>query len=221
MLETPELNRHLRLPWPGLDCTQEEKDAGVAPRMPSADDPCRNVWQSVGWWRAVQSLAAGDPQWAPGGCNIALSLNVDGFQPFKRGGVTLTPMSCMILNLPENLRHRADHMMLAGIIGKREPSDMNDYMNFLVNEQIKLDADGVEFTDPFRTNDDGSKVMGRAKVRLLFTSADYPAHTKVNKQRTAASKYGCHKCDVEVSIDICDAHARINARYRCQLSHSR
>jgi hypothetical protein len=213
MLENGELSHHMRLPWPGVDMTAEERAAaGAQPLRPTPESDCRNLHQSVGWWEGVhkQSMNGGDPEWAPDGCNIALSLNVDGFQPFKRGGVTISPMSLMVLNLPENMRHQSRYMMIAGIIEKKEPKNMNTYLRFLVDELLALDEVGITFRVPNK-NTDAPPIMRTARVRLLYTAADYPAHTKINCQRAHSSLNGCHKCDVDVSAQ---QRARTNTRAR-------
>ena len=114
---------------------------------------------------------------------------MDGFQPFERGGVTITPMAVMLLNLPENLRHRPDHMMLAGIITQRQPKDLNLYLRLLVDELLRLRDDGFTFVHP------KSKEQLRVHVKLLLTCSDYPAHGRVNSQHVQNHTHGCHKCD--------------------------
>jgi hypothetical protein len=206
MLEDPTLGPYMRLPWPGasVEPTAEEVIAGKypAPVEPTLDGDCRNLYQSVGWWNGVQEEKGPDDnkEWHYRGCNIALSLNVDGVQLFRRVNRTTTPMVCMVLNLPENLRHRAEYMLLAGIIAKQEPKNMNMYLGFLVRELLTLYDDpnhpelvkGIVYTDP------DSRLQRVAKVKLLFTSCDYPGHSKVNQQQVHTSYDGCHKCDVDV-----------------------
>jgi hypothetical protein len=202
MLEDPTLGPYMRLPWPGasVEPTAEEVIAGEypAPVEPTLDGDCRNLYQSVGWWKGVQEEIDPDDnkEWHYRGCNIALSLNVDGVQLFSGVSRTTTPMALMVLNLPENLRHRAEHMLLAGIIAKKEPKNMNMYLGFLVRELLALygrsDAKGIVFHDHV---DHRQRV---AKVKLLFTSCDYPGHTKVNRQMSHSGVHGCMKCDVEV-----------------------
>jgi hypothetical protein len=210
MLEDPTLGPYMRLPWPGVSAepTVEELRAGVQPVAPGWNGSCRNLYQSVGWWNGVQREKGPDDnkEWHYRGCNIALSLNVDGVQPFNRGQRTITPLACMVLNLLENLRHRAEYMLLAGIIAKKEPKNLNPYLQFLVNELLSLyDAPGapvdpeqplvtkgIVFTDP------DSRLQRVAKVKLLFTTCDYPAHVHVNRQHHATHRSGCIKCDVPV-----------------------
>jgi hypothetical protein len=204
MLEDPILGPHMRLPWPGKsgEPPAEElalpDDSRPKPLAPSYESSCKNLYQSVGWWKGVQmeERKDGDKEWLHNGCNIALSLNVDGVQPFTRGGCTVTPIVCMVLNLPENLRHRAEYMLLTGIMAKREPSNYNPYLKFLVDELLTLygpgEDKGIRFKDPV------TGLERTAKVKLLFTSCDYPAHAHVNRQHAATHRSGCIKCDVKV-----------------------
>ena len=214
MLEDKKFAARMRLPRPGrVPTAEEENDAVVAgvplgPLEPTLDSDCQNIWQSVGWWKGVhhhtqveglQSPAGAPPAqpagWEPGGWNIALSLNVDGMQPFKRGGVTVTPIVCMILNLPEGERHRSENMLLAGIIACREPKNMNVYLKFLIDELLVLHTVGFDFVDPLCTE----HTVRKAYVKLLFTASDYPAHTKLNQMRPHSHRHGCHKCLIPVT----------------------
>lgn len=204
MLEDKLLNPLLQLPWPGAGPapTAAERMQGAVPLRPTLDGDCANLHQSVGWWEGVHCATftppvvgtpkppGWDSSWSPGGHSIALSLNVDGFQPFKRGGVTISPMTCMVLNLPENLRHRWEHMPVAGIIPRREPKNMNLYLRLLVDELLRLYTVGVAYSCPI---DKQPKV---SYVKLLFTCADHPAHTHINMHMSHAGAHGCHKCDI-------------------------
>lgn len=169
---------------------------GVAPEL---DGRCVNLHESVGWWTDVHNwrlgpaLIAGQPDRTFGAerCNIALSLNIDGVQPFDRGGVSILPFVCMVLNLPENLRHRWQHLLFAGIVpGPKAPKNLNTYLHVLVDELVDLWRVGFNFKDPFNGQ------TQTARVKLLFTCMDYPAHADVNCQTKQGSTYGCQKCDV-------------------------
>jgi hypothetical protein len=195
MLEDPVLGPLMVLPRPGLKQTAEEVAAGLPegpPRKPTIDDDCRNIHESVGWWEKIEEERT--PGWKQGEHGIVLSLNVDGVQPFDRGQRTVTPIVCMIQNLPENLRHRAEYLLLAGLIPNSEPKNLNPFMEVLVNELLVLWKDGITFTEP------KSRHPRVARVMLLFTACDYPAHCHLNLQRGQSSQYGCHKCDVPVGL---------------------
>lgn len=207
LLQDRTLLPHLRLPWPGKG--PEPADWGDAePLEPEEEDDCFALHQSVGWWNKVhrlslprtaangEELPPEDPEgWGPGGLNQAISVNVDGFQPFDRGGVTITPINAQLLNLPENLRHRQEFMLLLGVISRCKPKNYNTYLRLLVDELVKLRRDGLEFTHPV------TGAQQTVKVQLLFTCADYPAHSDLNYQQGAGAYYGCHKCDIEVSVN--------------------
>jgi hypothetical protein len=202
----------MRQPWCGStpEPTKEERVKaardGVALRQPMAptlDGDCANVWQSVAWFKKVfnarssadnahgRAPPGGIAGWRPGGRNICVGLNIDGFQPFKRNKLSMSPIAFMNLNLPENLRHQSKYMLLAGIIDHKELS-MDAYLETIVAELTELDLHGIDYLDPV------TKKMENARVRLLFTASDYPAHTAVNKMMSHSGAHGCSKCDIVV-----------------------
>jgi hypothetical protein len=192
MLQDPQIGPLMRLPRPGQEMSEEDILAGRPPLKPTPQSSCRSLHQSLGWYEATQGCAAEDPEWGEGGCNIAVAYFVDGIQPFKRGNITVTPLIGMVLNLPENLRHRPEHMLLIGLIARSEPKNQNPYTSIVVDELLQLHHVGMRFADP------SSKLQKCARVKLLFTCADYPAHSHLNLQHVSGF-YGCHKCDVPVS----------------------
>lgn len=191
MMEDKDLSKHMHLPHPGVGAmprTSVPVDGPPPPVVePHATSPCRNLWESVGWYEGVVK----DRQMSKGTNNIALALNVDGFQPFDRGGMSLTPLLLQVLNLPENLRIRHEYIILAGVIpGKKGPKIYNTYFKLLVDELILLYIHGFVYTDPY------AKGYRRAYVKLLFTACDYPAHGYVNCLHTHPATFGCQKCDI-------------------------
>ena len=190
MVEDRELSRHMKLPHPGIGaCARVDLEYGVDRPIvaPTSASPCRSLWESVGWHRGVTL----DPKMHSDDNNIALALNIDGFQPFNRGGITLHPLLLQVLNLPENLRHRAEFMVLAGIIpGKQAPKNLNTYMEPMVDELLRLYTKGFVYYDP------NLKTPRRAFVKLLFTACDFPGHAFVNCMQKQASAFACHKCDI-------------------------
>ena len=193
MLEDKELCELLKLP-----------DITVAPGDRVGDDlTVHSVWESQGWWDHVvlgKERYADKPSprsdFGTNRRNIVLALSMDGFQPWKRIAHTLTPITCMILNLPEHLRHVKDYLLLIGVIpGPKEPKPLDNYFQICIDELIVLYRDGFEFADPLNGG-----APTRVYVKVLFTCADNPAHCHINRQAPAMSTYGCHKCKIQVSV---------------------
>jgi hypothetical protein len=162
----------------------------------------RNLYESDGWNDHVlrgcgrdTRAPAEDPNFATenNGRNIVLSMCADGFQPWTEvQNYSITPFMLMVLNFPENLRHKFQYMHMAGVVpGPRKPKDLQPYLRIVVDELLELYRDGVEYRDPF----DG--VMRTSRVKLLFTSADYPGHSDLNNQQCQNATYGCMKCVIK------------------------
>jgi hypothetical protein len=162
----------------------------------------RNLYESAGWNDHVlrgcgrDTLApAADPNFATenNGRNIVLSMCADGFQPWTDvQNYSITPFMLMVLNFPENLRHKFQYMHMAGVVpGPRKPKDLQPYLRIVVDELLELYRDGVEYRDPF------DNVMRTSRVKLLFTSADYPGHSDLNDQQCQGATYGCMKCVIQ------------------------
>ncbi len=197
MLEDPALSPHLRLPVvPVAPVNRVGEDATI-----------HNVWESQGWWNHVVQGAERVVE-APidsrvikdfgrNGRDIVLSLNIDGFQPWKRVSYSMTPFVFMILNLPENLRHRAEYLLLAALMPGPKKLPLQLFLDFIVDELDDLYKTGIEILDP-TVLPPLSQVL-TVRVKLLFTCADYPAHSDINMQQGAMATKGCHKCHIEVS----------------------
>jgi hypothetical protein len=201
MLENPALHRCMQLPilTPSDDPFLERKESDP-PRVISS------VYQSRGWWekvylgkdckhRETSFYHENDRR------NIVISLFVDAFAPFKnKKTYSITVIAGQLLNLPENLRHQARFMILAGLTsggvahkGGKAPKTMYAYLKYVVEELNKLYNDPIEYKCP----NTGRKCQARVKV--LYVCGDYPAHCKNNFQQGANAKWGCHKCEVRVS----------------------
>lgn len=191
LLENPDTSELLRLP--------------LIDKKPSDRTSCNSLWESQAWYDLVvegRSLLNGGAPTSFGvennRRNICVSLNIDGFQPWKRINRTITPFTLMILNLPENLRHRSHYLLLAGLVpGPKQPKKLAPYLSFLVKELKQLYTEGFTIQDP--TIKEGDKTV-RVRVKLLFTCADYPAHSHINLQQQAGATYGCMKCNLKVSL---------------------
>ena len=171
------------------------------PEVP-ADAPApataRNIWESSAWHQYV-SLGEGRAGFVPEPTfatendrgNIVLSLNIDGFRCWKNSQYSLTPFTLMILNLPENLRHMADYLILAALVpGPRKAKNLSTYLELLVEELLRLHSEGFDY--------EVQGVTYHARVKLLCTCADYPGHSDINCQ-TWQGEWGCIKCELKVS----------------------
>lgn len=191
MLERSDLSDKMRLPRAGVPA-----DPAAGRRAPTEDDPCSNLHESVGWWVSVEE----DKEFGQHDRNIALSLGVDAFQPYRRGGLSIIPFLFQVLNLPEDLRHQPQNMILAAVVpGKKARStdsgpaltNLNTYLAMLVDELLTLYSDGFQYTCPY------DKQLHRVRVKLLFTVCDYPGHAKMNCQQHQGAYFGCQKCDIQ------------------------
>lgn len=188
LLEDPRFSSKMRLPT-----------VTVAPND-RADRTVKNVWDSLGWWRHVvlgQGRDGVDTTFGTenDGRNIVVCINIDGFKPFKRVSTSMTPFVYQVLNLPEDLRYRDGFLILAALHpGRKKPTNFPVHLQVVVDELKDLWKDGVEFDDPEL---DGQ--TNKARVKLLFTVADYPAHCDNNCQQGASAYYGCIKCTIKVS----------------------
>lgn len=191
LLQDPATTEKLRLPLVQEPPSMRENDEAVI----------KSIWQSSAWWTHVVQGKGRDTESTNFGeennrRNIVLSLHIDGFKVFKGVSDSMTPMVCMILNLPEELRHRQPFLILAGVHpGPKKPLNLSPYLQLLVDELKRLYLDGFEIRDPTLPPDHPPIVV---RVKLLCTCADYPAHQDNNCQQGASAKWGCIKCYIKV-----------------------
>lgn len=189
MLEDPDISKYLYLPDP------------TSAEVVGDGQSVRNLYQSPGWKQHVtegQGKNHARPEFASenGRRNIVVSINIDGFQPWKKISHSLTPIVVMLLNLPENLRSKAEYLILSGLIpGPLAPKSMTPYMKMVVEDFQRLYDHGFVIKDPFRG---GQNVTIR--VKLLLMCSDLPAFEKVLCQQGASSHNGCFKCHVKVRL---------------------
>lgn len=124
-------------------------------------------------------------------------MGVDPFVPWKnQQSYSITPFMFMVLNLPENLRHKYKHLVLFGVApGKKKPANLQPYLALIVAELLDLytQAKAIEYTNPI------TKLKAKSRVKLLFTCADYPGHGDIREQQFQGAKWGCMTCELEVS----------------------
>lgn len=181
----------------------------LSPDARGRDAVIRNIHDSVGWWQNVVTAPGTTGDNSRFGTendrrNIVLTLNVDGFNPhnIKNNSVSLTPYVFQILNLPENLRHKGEFIIMSAMHpGPREPRRGRVFLQMVIDEIKHLGEAGLDFVDPDpkKAHLPTAKRMMNVKVKLLLSSADYPAHSKNNCQQGAGATYGCMKCEIAVS----------------------
>lgn len=168
-----------------------------------ADASIRNLYDSPGWHDHIvrgygrtttDPADLLDPTFATenDGRNIVLSMCADAFVPWvDKQTHSITPFMCMVLNLPENVRHKFAQMILVGIIpGPHKPTNFQAYLKVVVDELLRLYTDGFGYTD-------GDGKQCRSRVKLLMTCCDYPGHADMNEQQSSGSQ-GCMKCLIKV-----------------------
>ncbi len=139
----------------------------------------------------------------------AFSLCVDFFNPLgnkqagKKKSVGLISLVC--LNLPPDLRYKAENMFLFGVVpGPAEPplDCLNHYLTHLVDELLELWHEGVRFSRTYRS------YYGRvARCALACVVSDLPAARKINGFAGIGHTQVCAMCHcVRVKKDNGDSY---------------
>ena len=117
-------------------------------------------------------------------------LNVDWFNPFKKGLYSAGAIYLSILNLPRLVHFKEENSILIGLIpGPKEPSlTINSYIAPLVNELEAL-RDGVWMECPGM---DSNRVKVIAK--LICLSSDIPATRNIAGHLGIKANKACQKC---------------------------
>lgn len=172
---------------------------------PSSRDEVRHIHESTMWYRHVHEGRGRPTDADPLGeksnfgqspQNIVLQLNVDGVVPFKSSATSYTPMQCMILNLPDKIRHRSPFMLIPAMVPGPKCANIVPYLKKLVDELQQLYDHGFRATDPT------DNLTKRYKVKLLSTNCDLPAHSANNVQQPHGSTFGCFKCEMQVCHNL-------------------
>ena len=126
--------------------------------------------------------------------NLALSINVDWFQPFERTQHSEGAIYISILNLPRQYRYLHENIILLGIIpGPKEPKQMNSLLKPFVDELLKL-WDGVIM----KTHDGLSAIV---RAALICCACDIPAARKVCGFVGHSGTKGCSRCLLSFTKD--------------------
>lgn len=152
---------------------------------------------------------------------IALSLNVDWFQPFTHTVYSVGVIYLTILNLPRTLRYKNENLIIVGIIpGPSEPHhDMNSYLHPLVNELLSF-WEGINL----QVNTASGVIEEKVRCALLCVACDLPAGRKACGFLACNARLGCSRCLKEFSggvgnqdfsgFERSNWHARTDAEHR-------
>lgn len=156
-----------------------------------------------------------------GSLTLAVTLNVDWFQPFTHTVYSVGVIYLTILNLPRFLRYKLENVIIVGIIpGPKEPEhDINSYLQPLVNELL------VFFSGlTLRVNTPLGIIEENVKCILLCVSCDLPAGRKCCGFLSHNARLGCSRCFKEFpgsvgqqnysGFDRSEWHPRTNEQHR-------
>ena len=165
------LNTILRRP--GVDLSLDHWKARQFPKGTYGDLYEGELWRDFQTWKGEEFLS---------GSGIAVMLNMDGFQPFKRRQYSVQGIYLAIMNLPRHLRYRRENMILVGLIpGGKERIPLSYFIKRLADQLKKL---WVSI----------SKILKR-RVALLAIACDVPAGRKLCGFLSHSSPRGCSRCD--------------------------
>lgn len=118
-----------------------------------------------------------------------LTLNVDWFQPFDRGIYSLGAIYMTVQNLPRNIRHKPENVILVGIMpGPKEAShNINSYLGPLVLELQQAWTEGFTVMSPHQ-------IPVKVRLALSCIACDIPASRKVSGFLGHCASLGCNKC---------------------------
>jgi len=122
--------------------------------------------------------------------NLALAINVDWFQPYKRrNDRSVGVIYFVLLNLPREERYKWENVLVGGIIPemKKEPKSLNEFLDPIVGE-LKALWKGV------RIQTSTSCVPLTHRAALLLASSDIPASRKLCGFKGHAAHRGCSRC---------------------------
>ena len=129
---------------------------------------------------------------------IAVSMSIDGFNPYQGSKRSVWPVLFAVLNLPESIRMKYQMLILAAVMpGPNKPKKMQPYLHVVVDELLLLYREGIRIKDA--ADGDKEKVV---RVKLLFTVADGPAQCVLTCMQGVPSAYGCIKCELKVIFSV-------------------
>ena len=135
------------------------------------------VWRSE--YSNTGGIFKGDPH------EIALGLCTDGVNPFShlRCTYSMWPIVLSLLNLPRDVRHKFENMLLVGIIPNNGRKEAQPYLEVLVDEIFHLQD--AQLYDTYK------QAKFSLKDSILLYILDYPGVGKVFHVHGAGSYKGC------------------------------
>ena len=118
--------------------------------------------------------------------NLALSLNVDWFQPFKHTNYSVGAIYMAVQNLPRDQRFLSENVIFVGVIPGEPSIHINTLLDPLIDELLKL-WDGVAM-----------KLLSQnvvlVRAALICVTCDIPAARKVCGFVGHRGRKACTKC---------------------------
>ena len=174
----PSLQKLLNRPGFFEACEQWRQRETTPDRLSDIYDG--NIWNSYQQYEGQALLS-------DSGC-IALTMNMDFFQPYKHLQYSLGAIYCTVMNLPRTDRFKVENVLLIGLIpGPHEPEeDINSYLKPFVDELLQF-WDGIEM----EVNGTGRKII---RCALLCVACDMPAGRKACGFLSHSAALGCARC---------------------------
>ncbi|SAL96224.1 hypothetical protein, partial, partial [Absidia glauca] len=120
--------------------------------------------------------------------DVAVTLGIDGFQPFDKGYFQATIVNMTILNIdPKNRSKKHNLIQIMIIPGVKKPRDLESFLSPMLQELDHLSRVGIKI----RTADEGTLT---AKVHLMAFTGDIPAIADLIRHSGHHSYNGCRIC---------------------------
>ncbi|KAG2219222.1 hypothetical protein INT45_004582 [Circinella minor] len=121
-----------------------------------------------------------------GDLDIAISLFIDGFTPFRKSKTNMPIFNIIILNLPPKERYKNENMIQVCILPVK-PKSMDNFLEPLFIELRKLQKAGLEVKC--------SSGVFRLNVYLMLTNGDIVAVQEL-VYHSYRALYGCRMCPI-------------------------
>lgn len=123
--------------------------------------------------------------------DIFIGVSADGFQPFKNKQMDVWSIAAINFNLPPEERYRSPNVLPLGFVpGPSEPSNLQSFLQPLVNELRKVPRVGCQMM--FH---DGS--VRKVRIHLIYVSGDQPAISKMSGLAGHCAARPCRDCNIE------------------------
>ena len=140
-----------------------------------------------------KTLYAKDADFSGDKRGVSLAFCNDGVNPFHHNHISysMLPLMLPVLNLPKNVRHKFQNVILAGIIPSnksKEPKDLSCYLQVLVDEIQALQ--GKNFFDAY------TGTYFALQVKIVSFVMDYPGMCKCFNISGSGAYQGCMWCHI-------------------------